>query len=61
MSTEARNQSHYRYAEKCLKRVPLDLQKDFYEQELKPAAERAGESINGYIKKAVMDRIRRES
>ena len=59
--SEASNQAHYRYAEKHLKRVPLDLQKDFYEQELKKAAERAGESVNGYIKKAIEERIRRES
>lgn len=59
--TDAKNKAHYRYAEKHLKRVPLDLQKDFFEQGLKPAAERAGETINGYIKKAIIERMRRES
>lgn len=61
MITEARKQSMYRYAERHLKRVPLDLRKDYYEEVLKPAAEAAGESVNGYIKKAIDERIRRGS
>lgn len=40
------------YAKARLKRIPLDVQKDFYE-ELADAAAAAGESINGYIKKAI--------
>lgn len=48
-----------RYAREKLKRVPLDLTKDKYEQ-VKAAAERAGESVNGYIKTAVEERMKRE-
>lgn len=40
------------YARSKLKRVPLDLPLARYE-ELAAAAEAAGESINGYIKKAI--------
>jgi len=40
------------YIKQNIKRVPLDVQKDKYE-EIKAAAEAAGESINGFIKRAV--------
>ena len=48
------------YAKEKLKRVPLDMRKDEYER-TKSAAEAAGESVNGYIKKAVADRIANEA
>ncbi|MGO5167673.1 hypothetical protein ACTQ4Q_04185 [Bacillota bacterium LCP21S3_D9] len=48
------------YAKNNYKRVPLDLKIDKYEQ-LKAAAEKSGESVNGYIKTAVEQRIQRES
>ena len=47
------------YAKNKLKRVPLDVQKEKYE-EIKAAATAAGESVNGYIKKAVDQRMKRE-
>ena len=49
-----------KYAKTKLKRVPLDVQKEKYE-EIKAAATAAGESVNGYIKKAVDQRMERES
>lgn len=48
------------YAKNNYKRVPLDLNIDKYEQ-LKAAAEKSGESVNGYIKTAVEQRMQRES
>ena len=48
------------YAKNNYKRVPLDLKKDKYEQ-IKVAAEKSGESVNGYIKTAVEQRMQRES
>lgn len=47
------------YAKKNLKRVPLDLQLEFY-ADIKAAADAAGESVNGYIKKSVQMRIESE-
>ena len=58
--SEARNRASQKYAKTHLKRIPLDVKKDYYENELKPAADRAGESVNGFIKKAIADRIERE-
>lgn len=48
------------YAKKKLERIPLDVQKEKYD-EIKAAATAAGESVNGYIKKAVEQRIERDS
>lgn len=48
------------YAKKKLKRIPLDVQKEKYE-EIKAAADAAGEKVNGYIKKAIDERMARES
>ena len=47
------------YKKTKLKRVPLDMPIAKY-QELQDAATRAGESVNGYIKEAIRQRIERE-
>lgn len=54
--TEAQKKAAIKYKEKSIKRIPLDVQKEKYE-EIKAAAEAAGESVNGYIKTAVDRRI----
>ena len=48
------------YAKNTLNRSPLDVQKEKYE-EIKAAATAAGESVNGYIKKAVDQRMERDN
>ena len=57
--TENQKQSRYKYAKKALKRIPLDVQKEKYDQ-IKAAADRAGETVNGYIKKAIEERLQKE-
>lgn len=47
------------YRKKYLKCVSLDLTKDKY-MEVKNAADRVGESVNGYIKKAIDQRLTRD-
>ncbi len=47
------------YAKEKLKRIPLDVKKEKYEQ-IKKSAEQAGESVNGYIKKAIDLRMDQE-
>jgi len=42
-----------------IKRIPLDVQKTEYER-IKAAAEDQGETVNGYIKKAISERLERE-
>ena len=57
--TEQRKESMYKYAKAKLKRIPLDVQKE-KSDEIKAAATAAGESVNGYIKRAVDERMERE-
>ena len=58
--TESQKQARYNYAKKSLKRIPLDVQKEKYE-EIAAAASKTGESVNGFIKKAIDERIERNS
>ena len=51
------NETSYRYKKENLKRIPLDVTKEKF-VEIKAAADSVGESVNGYIKKAVDDRIK---
>lgn len=44
------------YAKERMKRIPLDVLKEKYE-EIKAAAEESGQSVNGYIKEAVEMRL----
>ncbi len=59
-TNEAKKKYDLQYAKDKLKRIPLDVKKEKYE-EIKAAAEAAGEPINGYIKKAIDDRMEREA
>ena len=49
----------YDYKAEKIKRVPLDVQMAFYD-EIKAAADQAGESVNGYIKEAIRQRMERD-
>ena len=48
-----------KYARDNIHRIPLDVQKDFYKK-IKASAESVGESVNGYIKKAIKMRMESE-
>lgn len=48
-----------KYKEKSIKRIPLDVQVELY-QELRSAAEMKSESVNGYIKTAIRQRLERD-
>lgn len=58
--SEQRKEYLYDYQKAKLKRIPLDVPKEKYE-EIKAAATAAGEKVNGYIKKAVDMRIDRDN
>jgi uncharacterized protein (DUF1778 family) len=57
---EAKTKYDINYAKENLKRIPLDVQKEKYE-EIKAAADAAGEKVNGYIKKAIDERMERDN
>ena len=60
MSTEAQKRASIKWQKNNMKRIPLDVRKEYYEEEIVPAAKKTGESVNGYIKKAIADRIEKE-
>lgn len=47
------------YAKKNIRRIPLDVRKDHYEI-IKAHAEKKGETVNGFIKRAINETIERE-
>lgn len=49
-----------KYKKAHIKRIPLDVQKEKYD-EIKAAADKAGETVNGYIKKAIEQRMENEN
>ena len=57
---ENKKRYNMEYAKQQYKRIPLDVQKEKYE-EIKAAADKASESVNGYIKKAIDERMQRDS
>ena len=57
--SKAKRDYNVQYIKDNIKRVPLDVQKDKYET-IKAAAEAAGESVNGYIKRAIDERMERD-
>ncbi len=59
-TNEAKKKYDIQYAKDKLKRIPLNVQKEKYE-EIKAAADNAGEPVNGYIKKAIDERMERDS
>lgn len=58
--SEQRKEYLYDYQKNKLKRIPLDVQKEKYE-EIKTAATAAGETVNGYIKTAIDERMKRDA
>ena len=58
--SEKKTEYNLNYAKTKLKRIPLDIQNEKYE-EIKNAADQAGESVNGYIKKAIDQGIERDN
>lgn len=58
-STEAQKRASVKYQKKTYKRIPFDVRFDEYDI-IKAAAENAGQSVNGYIRKALFDRMETE-
>lgn len=56
---KTRSEINMDYAKRSLKRIPLDVQKDHYET-IKAHAESHGETVNGFIKRAINEAIERD-
>lgn len=59
-NSENKKKYNAEYARENLKRIPLDVQRTKYD-EIKAAADQAGETVNGYIKTAIDERMGREA
>ena len=57
--TESSYKAAQKYREKHIKRVPLDMQVSLFE-EIKAHAAARGESVNGFIKRAIADTMERD-
>ena len=58
MYSEAKKAYNVQYVKDKIKRIPLDVQREHYER-IKAAADVAGESVNGYVKRAIDERMER--
>ena len=58
--TPGRKEYIYQYAKEKLKRIPLDVPKTTYE-DIKAHATSMGESVNGFIKRAISETIARDA
>ena len=58
--SESTYKASQKYKANNIKRIPLDVPKEKYEA-IKTAADSAGESVNGYIKRAIDERMDRDN
>lgn len=56
---KTRSEINMEYAKRSLKRIPLDVQKEHYEA-IKYHATRKGETVNGFIKRAINEVMQKE-
>lgn len=59
-TSEAQKKATIKYAKQNLKRIPFDVQKEYYDTVLKPYADSIGMTINGFIKQAISEKIERD-
>lgn len=57
--SEAQKKANVKYRKENIKRIPLDVQKEKYE-EIATAAEKAGIPVNRYIKNAIDEKMERD-
>lgn len=58
--SEARKRANQKYKANNIKRVPLDMQVSEYDG-MKAHAAKQGESVNGFIKRAITETIERDN
>lgn len=59
-SKAKKKQYDLEYAKTHLKRIPLDVRLDKYEQ-IKAHANKQGESLNGFVKRAIDETMQRDN
>lgn len=58
--SESRKRASIKYAKENLKRIPLDVKLSVY-CDIQAHAEAQGESLNGFIKRAIMETMERDN
>lgn len=58
-TTEAQKRATMKYAKEKLKRIPLDVPKEKYD-EIKAHSEAMQETVNGFIKRAIDEAMERD-
>lgn len=59
MPSEAQKKATLKYKRENYKRIPLDLQKPYYE-ELQRFVKSCGSTVNGFIKEAISEKMERD-
>lgn len=57
--SESQKRANYKYRDKNIKRIPLDVPNEMYEK-IKQAADDNNETVNGYIKTAINQRMEKD-
>ena len=56
---ECNKKARAKYAKEKLKRIPLDVKNEYYD-EIKAHADKMNESVNGFIKRAIAEAMVRD-
>lgn len=59
--TEKQGQYSVQYAKKNLKRIPLDVKKEYYEDVIVKEAEKAGMSVRAFILSAIEEKVKKNA
>lgn len=55
------NAQNYKYRREKFKVIAVEVERPYYEEILKPAAEKEGKAVGSYIKQAISEKIARDS
>lgn len=58
-STESQKKATIKYAKEKLKRIPLDVKKEYYEEVIESEAKKRGMSVRAFILQAIQHEIER--
>ncbi len=59
--TEKQGQYSVQYAKKKLKRIPLDVKKEYYEDVIVKEAEKSGMSVRSFILSAIEEKVKKNA
>ena len=59
--TEKQGQYSVQYAKKNLKRIPLDVKKEYYEDVIVKEAEKLGMSVRSFILSAIEEKVQKNA